>query len=137
MTEVPYTGHLLTSEGIKPDSNKVEAVQKCHNQRMCPRHMKRFLGMVNYPSKFLPNILTISEPLPQLEAKDVEWHWDDNEQKAFDEVKTLITCHPVLQYYVVTKELTLQCDASQSGVGAALLREGNPVAFTSRALNST
>ena len=40
-------------------------------------------------------------------------------------------------YYDVTKEVTLQCDASQSGVGAALLQEGHPVAFTSRALTST
>ena len=136
MTEVPYIGHLLTSEGIKPDPKKVEAVQKMPQPTDVPS-VKRFLGMVNYLSKFLPNISTITEPLRQLEAKGVKWHWDDNQQKAFDEVKTLITCHPVLQYYDVTKEVTLQCDASQSGVGAALLQEGHPVAFTSRALTST
>ena len=136
MTEVPYIGHLLTSEGIKPDPNKVEAVQKMPQPTHVPS-VKRFLGMVNYLSKFLPNISTITELLRQLEAKAVEWRWDDNQQKAFDEVKTLITCHPVLQYYDVTKEVTLQCDASQSGVGAALLQEGHPVAFTSRALTST
>ena len=136
MTEVPYIGHLLTSEGIKPDPKKVEAVQKMPQPTDVPS-MKRFLGMVNYLSKFLPNLSTITEPLRQLEAKGVEWHWDDNQQKVFDEVKTLITCHPVLQYYDVTKEVTLQCDASQSGVGAALLQEVDPVAFTSRALTST
>ena len=59
------------------------------------------------------------------------------QQKAFGEVKTLTTRHPVLQYYDVTKEVTLQCDASQSSVGAALLQEGHPVAFTSQALTST
>ena len=136
MTEVPYIGHLLTSEGIKPDPKKVEAVQKMPQPTDVPS-VKRFLGMVNYLSKFLPNHSTITEPLRQLEAKGVEWHWDDNQQKAFDEVKTLITCHPVLQYYDVTKKVTLQCDASQSGVGTALLQDGYPVAFTSRALTST
>ena len=133
MTEVPYIAHLLTSEGIKPDLNKIEAVQKMPQQTYVPS-VKRFLRIVNYLSKFLPNISTITEPLRQLEAKCVEWHWDDNQQKAFDEVKTLITCHPVLQCYDVTKEVTRQCDASQSGVGAALLQEGHLVAFTSRAL---
>ena len=136
MTEVPYIGHLLTSEGIKPDPKKVEAVQKMPQPTDVPS-VKRFLGMVNYLSKFLPNLSTITEPLRQLEAKGVERHWDDNQQKAFDKEKTLITYHPVLQYYDVTKEVTLQCDASQSGVGAALLQEGHPVAFTSRALTST
>ena len=136
MTEVPYIGHLLTSEGIKPDPKKVEAVQKMPQPTDVPS-VKRFLGMVNYLSKFLPNISAITEPLRQLEAKDVEWHWDENQQKAFDEVKTLITSHPVLQYYDVAKEVTLQCDALQSGIGAALLQEGHPVAFTSRALTAT
>ncbi len=73
MSEVPYIGHLLTSEGIKPDSKKVEAVCKM------PQPVKRFLGMVYYLSKSLPNISTITEPLRQREAKDVEWHWDENQ----------------------------------------------------------
>jgi hypothetical protein len=136
LTEVPYIGHLLTSDGIKPDPKKVEAIQNMPQPTDVPS-VKRFLGMVNYLSKFLPNISTITEPLRQLEAKDVEWHWDENQQKAFEEIKKLITCHPVLRYYDVAKEVTLQCDASQSGVGAVLLQEGQPVAFTSRALTST
>ena len=136
MTDVPYIEHLLTSEGIKPDPKKVEAVQKMPQPTDLPS-VKRFLGMVNYVSKFLPNISSTTEPLRQLEAKGVKWYWDDNQQKAFDEVKTLIPCHPVLRHYDVTKKVTLQCDALQSGVGAALLQEGHPVEFTSRALTST
>ena len=62
MTEVPYIGHLLTSEGIKPDPKKVEAVQKMPQPTDVPS-VKRFLGMVNYLSKFLPNLSTITEPL--------------------------------------------------------------------------
>ena len=136
LTEVPYIGQVLTSDGIKPDPKKVEAIQNISQPTDVPS-VKRFHGMVNYLSKFLPNISTITEPLRQLEAKDVEWHWDENQQKAFEEIKKLITFHPVLRYYDVAKEVTLQCDASQSGVGAALLQEGQPVAFTSRAHTST
>ena len=33
--------------------------------------------------------------------------------------------------------MTLQCDASQTGLGAALLQNGQPVAYASRALTST
>ena len=136
LTEFPYIGHLLTSDGNKPDPKKMEAIQNMPQPINVPS-VKGFIRMVNYPSKFLPNISTITEPLRQLEAKDVEWHWDENHQKAFEEMKKLITCHPVLRYHDVAKEVTLQCDALQSGVGAALLQEGQPVAFTSRALTST
>lgn len=48
-------------------------------------------------------------------------------------MKQLITNHPVLRYYDVSKEVTLQCEAPQSDLVAALLQEGQPVAFTSGA----
>jgi transposase InsO family protein len=46
----------------------------------------------------------------------------------------MVTNAPLLQYYDPSKELTIQCDASQSGLGAALLQEGAPVAYASRAM---
>ena len=41
----------------------------------------------------------------------------------------MIISAPVLAYYDVTKPVVIQCDASTSGLGAALLQEGRPVAF--------
>ena len=44
---------------------------------------------------------------------------------------------PVLKYYSLTEEVTLQCDASEKGLGATLLQNSQPVAFASRALTHT
>lgn len=44
---------------------------------------------------------------------------------------------PILAYYNPKKELTVQCDASEKGLGAALLQEGQPVSFANRALTPT
>ena len=44
---------------------------------------------------------------------------------------------PVLAYYVVRKEVTIQCDASKSAVGAVLLQEGRPIAYASRKLRQS
>ena len=52
-------------------------------------------------------------------------------------MKKLISTPPVLKYYEPNKDLTLQCDASDHGLGAALIQEGKPVAFASRALTHT
>ena len=41
---------------------------------------------------------------------------------------------PVLAYYDVRKDVTKQCDASKSAVGAVLLQEGRPIAYASRKL---
>ena len=49
-------------------------------------------------------------------------------------IKQLVTTAPVLRYYDPKEGLTLQCDASDTGLGAALLQKDQPIAFASRAL---
>lgn len=56
---------------------------------------------------------------------------------AFDKVKKLLSTAPTLAYYVVNKGVTLQCDASQAGIGCAILQDGRPVEFASRAMTNT
>lgn len=59
--EVPYIGHLLTKDGLKPDPQKDRAIQDM--PRPTDVQSVRFLGFVNYLSKFLPKISEVSEPL--------------------------------------------------------------------------
>ena len=40
----------------------------------------------------------------------------------------------MLRYYNIADDVTIQCDASQSGLGAALMQNGQPVAYASCAL---
>lgn len=61
------------------------------------------------------------EPLRRLTQKEVEWYWGDAEDKAFNEVKQLVTQAPILAYYSPDKELVIRCDASSLGIGAALM----------------
>ena len=53
--EVPFIGHILTPQGLKPDPCKVKAIVDMPDptdaQSVC-----RFLGMVNYLAKFLPRL---------------------------------------------------------------------------------
>ena len=52
-------------------------------------------------------------------------------------VKKCLTDSPILRYYDVKEEATIQCNASQKGLGATLLQKGQPVVFASRSLSST
>ena len=49
---------------------------------------------------------------------------------------TMISQVPVLAFFDPEKEVTVQCDASQSGLGAVLMQEGKPVHYISRAMTS-
>ena len=53
------------------------------------------------------------------------------------QVKHLVVNHPVLRYYDCNEEVTIQCDASEKGLGATLLQKGQPVAFASKSLSPT
>ena len=133
---VPFIGHILTDEGLKVDESKVEAIMKMPAPTDIAA-LKRILGMVGYLAKFLPHLSEVCEPLRQLDRKDVEWCWLEQHQDALTKIRELITAAPVLAYYNVKREVTIQCDASQSGLGAVLLQEGRPVCYASRALTTT
>ena len=59
------------------------------------------------------------------------------QQQAFEIVKKFVTESPVLSYYNPEQELQVQCDASQHGLGAALLQQGKSIACASRTLIET
>ena len=134
--EVPFHGHLLTTEGLKPDPEKVRAIVEMPRPKD-RGDILRLNGMVNYLSRFLPHLSDVMKPLRDLTHKDAAWCWDDLQEKAWNDVKTLIASAPVLAYYKPTEVLEIQCDSSQSGLGAALMQNGHPIAYASRALTET
>ena len=92
--------------------------------------------MTQYLSKFLPHLSDITKLLRDLAQKDSAWIWDHPQEKALETLKTAVSSTPVLHYYNLDEEVTLQCDASQYGFGAALMQKGQPVTYASRALIS-
>ncbi len=60
-----------------------------------------------------------------------------HEQAFQSQVESALNKALVLRYYSLREQTVLQCDASETGLGAALLQGGEPVAFGSRALSLT
>ena len=101
------------------------------------KSLLRFNGTVQYLAKFLPRLSDMAHPLRQLTRKDAEWGWSETHEKAWSDIKIAISQAPVLRFYSLRDEVTLQCDASDTGLGAALLQLQQPVSFASRALTQT
>jgi len=119
-TSLTYIGHLLTNEGISADPKKIEAILNIP-QPTNVTQLKRFLGTVNYLSKFLPNISDHTHSMRELEKKDRLWNWTQKHEKDFQAVKKLVCEAPILKFYDSKEDVTLQCDSSQYGLGAVLL----------------
>ena len=106
----------------------------------CPENVagvQRILAMVQYLGKFLPRLSDITKPLGGFTCQDVEGHWDEPQERAFEKVKEAVTVSPILCYYNLRENVTNQCDASQHGLGAVLLQGGQPVVYASQALTLT
>ncbi|CAB3995988.1 Hypothetical predicted protein [Paramuricea clavata] len=132
-TEIKYMGHLITNEGVKADKSKVEAILDMPAPTDV-HGVKRLCGMIQYLAKFLPNLAGDLQPIRELTKKDVEWNWSTECQEAFQKVKEKITNTPLLAYFDSNKELLLQVDSSKDGLGAALMQDGKPIEYASRAL---
>ena len=135
-TSVTFLGHLVTAEGLKPDPEKVRAIDDM-TRPTDVEGVQRINGFVNYLAKFLPKLSDVTEPIRQLTRKDVPWNWSESQENAFQEMKSLVKKAPVLANFDNEKTVHIQCDASERGLGAALLQNGKPVSFASRALTDT
>jgi len=129
-------GHVISSDGLKPDPDKITAIENMPKPKS-KQELISLLGFINYLAKFLPQLAQVSQPLRDLTTKNAQFVWSSLHDRAFSEVKRLVSNHPVLKYYDINKEITLQCDASEKGLGATLLQGGQPVAFASRTLSTT
>lgn len=95
------------------------------------------LGFVIYLSKFLPKLSDVSAPLREFTTNQAQFTWVRQHDKAFVAIQQLVIQHPVLKFYDVEEEVTIQTDASNKGLGDVLTQNGQPVALVSRTLSLT
>ena len=101
--------------------------------------LKTALGMVTYLAKFAPNFSEVTAPMQELLKQKNEFLWEAPQEAAFQCTKDLLTREPgpILAYFDEKKDVFLEVDASQHGLGASLLQDGRPVAYASKSLTPT
>ena len=135
-TSIHYIGHVLTSDGVKADPSKISSITEMKNPTDTSG-VRRLLGTANYLAKFLLKSSDAAEPLRQLTPDDTDFVWEKVHEQAFAQIKRFITSPLVLKYYDPQAKLVLQCDASETRLGEALMKDGKPVMYASRALTTT
>ena len=106
--------NIVSESGLKPHSEKVRAILGMTLPKS-KEELRRFLGMVNFFSKFIPSQSSITDPLRQRLKKDSVWFWSHEHTAAVEQLKQILSCQPVLKFFDPVK---LQVDASKSGLGA-------------------
>jgi Reverse transcriptase (RNA-dependent DNA polymerase). len=97
--ETDWLGYWLTTEGLKPWTKKIKAIQAIKPPTNI-RQLRSFIGMVNYYKEMWPHRSHIMAPLTSITGH--KFKWDDVCQKAFNEIKRIIAQDVILTFILIT-----------------------------------
>ena len=137
--QVEFLGHIVQEAKLKPQQDKVEKILTAPRPET-KKEMRSFIGLASYYRKFIPAFASIAAPLTNLtkNRKPNKLTWGEQEEEAFQKLKTCLSSAPILSLPDLGKPFILRTDASSTGVGAVLLQECDddkfPIAYASRKL---
>jgi hypothetical protein len=115
------------------DPKKIEDMQYWPHPKTL-KILHGFVGLTGYYHKFFKNYGKIATPLTAL-LKNNCFTWTLAATQDFQTLKMAMCTTLVLSLPDLTKTFVLECDASGKGIGADLMQEGLPLAFTSKQLS--
>ena len=129
----------MTNAGVDPTADKIKAVREAREPHYATE-VRSFLRLVNFCARFIPDLATVSEPLRRLTRQDVKFHFDSEQEQAFDKLKHRLTNSETLDYYDVNAVTKVICDTSAVGLAAVIVQQqGNEqhiIMYASRSLTS-
>lgn len=136
-SELKYLGFVVDKNGLHTDPDKVA----CMLNYPIPKNVKgvrRFVGMVSWYRRFIPNFATRIAPIVKLTRKSQQFLWTSECEAAFRDIKQCLVEAPILTCPDFTKEFILQTDASQVGLGCVLTQNFDDgervISYASRSL---
>ena len=104
-----------------------------------------FLGLCQFYMRFVQHYAEIATPLTELTRKqykhDFLRYWKSQHDESFERLVHLLTSRPVLQLFDEDRNIRVETDASDQGMGAVLMQETvpgtwQPVEYWSKKFNS-
>ena len=136
---VEFLGHKVGNGQITPLDRTVQKIlEKPHPNTK--KELRSFLGLIGWYQKFIPHYACLTNVLTDLlkTGTPARLRWGSNHQEAFEKLKKCIVSAPVLKPPDFAKPFVVQSDASDAGIGAALLQNHqgklHPILFCSRKL---
>jgi hypothetical protein len=134
--EFVYLGYLFKDGLVQPNPTKVDILLSKKPPRNA-KELRTFIGMVEYFSRFIPNLANMLIPLRALLKKNAYWDWNPECTEIFELLKDRLASSPCLKILDDHNDLFLSTDASNFALGSCLEQYDDhgvlhPVAYYSK-----
>jgi hypothetical protein len=138
MMEGKLLGHIVSTEGVRIDPSRVEAIQTMSLPRS-KKEVQDFLGKINFLRRFISNFAELVKHITAMLKKGNEVKSTTEPRESFVQIKKALTEAPVLMSPDYSKPFQVFSFASFDIVAVVLLQKNEegreqPIAFFSRAL---
>jgi len=116
-TEIEYLGYVISPQGLRIDEEKIRTIMEWKEPTNV-KGIQSFLGFANFYRRFIQDYSRITTPLIRLTRKEVSWELGDEQQMAFDTLKTAMVTEPILKHFDLERPVTIEMDASDYTIGA-------------------
>ena len=123
--QIEFLGHIVSADGLRPSPKKIQAISTLKPPTDVSQ-LRKFLGMVNYYTAFIPRKAAIQQPLNKLLTKAQAWEWNETHQEAWDTLKNSLTTDCVRAYPDPTKPFVMSTDASGYAIANILSQPDDP-----------
>ena len=136
---IKYLGIFVDEHGIRCDPNYVDKILRLKRPEN-KKEVERFVGMVGWLAKFIPNLSKLTGNLSTLKGKST-FNWTMEHDRYFDQIRQAVAKAKILRHPDLSREFYVQTDASDGAIGAVLLQdfgrgELEPIEFASRKLTT-
>ena len=119
-----FLGRIVSDKGIAPVACKVDAINSFSTPQKV-QSLRRFLGMVNFYRKFIPQCAKILAPLNSLlqgipASRNANLSWNEEASTAFRDIKVALSNPTLLNFPQHGSPTALFVDASDKFCGAVL-----------------
>lgn len=146
-TKVQYLGHVVSSQGVETDSEKIKVLKEWPVPTSV-KELRKFLGFAGYYRRYVDGFSKLVKPLNDLLVDhptseksfkpQTPWKWNEEHQVAFDTLIRRLSSPPILAYADYSKPFILNVDASSNGLGGVLyqIHDGKEsvISYASRGL---
>ena len=143
MPSIDFLCYNISKHGIQPSDERVQVITAFEKPKTI-KLLQKFIGMINYYHRCVPNLAKFLSPLHEIitkanKTRPKELVWTNQAEECFQIVKSKFSKNVLLTHFDSTAKISLSVDASNFAMGAVLQQHigktCKPLAFFSKKLS--